>query len=210
MRTLVTRPGALTVAYRRKQRMRYVPPVTLFIFITIVAFLVTTAVEHLYLSLGWDQNVVRQDLVIKGTVGWDDILRAFENAYVLERLTLYGPKFFFIIAPFFGLFLHVFLHRNKDVTVVDHLVFSMHFHSFFFVVVLIIDFIPEKVRIADHVFLGLMGVCAAYLVLAIRQVYALRLMPAVLVAGATGLLYVLFFFLVLALVIYLILLQQVA
>src|SRR5690349_6105601 len=48
-KTLVTlwfKPGVLTQAYLQKQRMRFIPPISLYIFITAVFFLVMFSVKH--------------------------------------------------------------------------------------------------------------------------------------------------------------------
>ncbi len=38
-KTLITCPGALAIAYHQKQRMRYVPPINLYIFLSVVFFI---------------------------------------------------------------------------------------------------------------------------------------------------------------------------
>src|ERR1044072_8511954 len=40
VKALLTKPGKLTVAYWNKQRMRYIPPVSLYIFLSAVFFLI--------------------------------------------------------------------------------------------------------------------------------------------------------------------------
>ncbi|HRO42310.1 MAG TPA: DUF3667 domain-containing protein [Flavipsychrobacter sp.] len=207
IRQLVTHPGALTIAYKSKQRMRYVPPVSLFIFITIATFILTAFLEYLYISMGWDTGFSKQDIVINGSVGWDDVVAGFDNAYVLDKLELYGPKIFFVLAPFFGLLLKVFLFTKKDFLLSHHIVFSMHFHCFFFVVMLLCDLIPDNSALSDYALTAGFAACGIYLILALKNVYRLKALPALLIGSVISFVYFLLFLAAFMFAVYLVLLQ---
>lgn len=47
------------------------------------------------------------------------------------------PKSFFILLPFFALLLYLFYFRHK-ILYIDHIIFSIHFHSFSFLLILVL------------------------------------------------------------------------
>lgn len=46
LKALMTRPGQLTRAYQQKKRQRYIPPISLYIFVSITFFLLFSLLEH--------------------------------------------------------------------------------------------------------------------------------------------------------------------
>lgn len=109
---LIVRPGALTTEYMVGRRARYIPPLRMFIFLSILFFL----------TIGWsgagrDGQTPLEN--IQDQVFWDNFF-----ASVL-------PKLFFILLPLFALLVHLF-YRDPVPTFVKPFIFSAHFHGFVF------------------------------------------------------------------------------
>lgn len=178
-------PGLLTTAYWEEKRMRYIPPISLYIFVSFVFFLVSSlipdkevkntpvptktytfgkgakatinkadpdkagVIQFNYDSatasgttkqidsaghLGNDNfNVHVQEATI---FGWD-IGKAMHkrpqmSEYVLEQFKHLYPKLFFFLIPFMALMLKILFVRRKDLFYVNHVIFSLHYHAFWF------------------------------------------------------------------------------
>ena len=67
--------------------------------------------------------------------GNDEIQHAF-----VEKFQHNSPKIFFFLLPFFAFLLHLFF-RKKGYYYVDHLIFSIHFHSVLFIAASISRFV---------------------------------------------------------------------
>lgn len=113
LKPLLVRPGELTLEYMRGRRARYIPPLRLFIFLSVLFFLVV--------GTGRSPAPESEDELLREQVFWDNFF-----ASVL-------PKLFFLFLPLFALLVHV-LHREKGGTFVKPFIFSAHFHSFVFLV----------------------------------------------------------------------------
>ena len=107
VKPLLMKPGFLTNEFIIGRRARYISPVRLYLFISILFFLL----------LGWLGGSSTQ--VVANTDDWDHF---FES---------YLPKLFFVLLPLFALVLHLLFIRNKRSYVV-HFVHAIHFHSFVF------------------------------------------------------------------------------
>jgi len=109
---LVVRPGELTTEYMLGRRSRYIPPLRMFIFLSILFFL----------AIGWsgagrDGQTPLES--IQDQLFWDNFF-----ASVL-------PKLFFVLLPLFALLVHLF-YRDPAPTFVKPFIFSAHFHGFVF------------------------------------------------------------------------------
>lgn len=105
---LLFRPGFLTKEYFIGHRVRYIPPLRLYIFISILFFLL------LNLFSGTSNEVLLTE-----DQDWNQL---FET---------YLPKLFFALLPLFALILLPLYLRSKA-SFIKHFVFSLHFHSFLF------------------------------------------------------------------------------
>ncbi|MBK7946182.1 MAG: DUF3667 domain-containing protein [Flavobacteriales bacterium] len=113
LKPLLLKPGELTLEYMRGRRQRYIPPVRLFIFLSVLFFLV----------VGWGKAAALdgEDELLREQLFWDNFF-----ASVL-------PKLFFLFLPLFAALVHL-LHREKGGSFVKPFIFSAHFHSFVFLV----------------------------------------------------------------------------
>lgn len=143
IKTLLFRPGALSLAYWRQQRMRYISPISLYIFISAIYFgfiiLFLPLQEKRALQRGKDiANYMQVNVASTQTKGTSVASRNIDMqdpamfSTVLEKIYHIFPKLFFFLIPVSALFLKLLFLKRRDIYFVDHLVFSIHFHSFFF------------------------------------------------------------------------------
>ncbi|MBK9175730.1 MAG: DUF3667 domain-containing protein [Flavobacteriales bacterium] len=148
--------GQLTLEYMRGRRARYIPPLRLFIFLSVLFFLVV--------GTGRSPAMDGEDELLREQVFWDNFF-----ASVL-------PKLFFLFLPLFALLLHA-LHREKGGTFVKPFIFSAHFHSFVFLVFggygllsrLLVRW--DLVAVNQVLVLALLLWALAYLYLALRRAF---------------------------------------
>lgn len=174
LRPLLLKPGELTLEYMRGRRARYIPPLRLFIFLSVLFFLV----------VGWGRATVPEgeEELLREQVFWDSFF-----ASVL-------PKLFFLFLPLFAGLVHL-LHREKGGTFVKPFVFSAHVHSFVFLVFgaygLVSRLLARGGLVAvNQVLIAVLLLWAlAYLYLALRRAYRRRTGPQVLAYAALLALY---------------------
>jgi hypothetical protein len=108
---LLVRPGVLTDEYMKGRRARYIAPLRMFIFLSILFFLV----------IGWSGgaggNMAPEDL--QDHFFWDNFF------------TSILPKLFFLFLPLFALLVHL-LYQERPRNFVKPFVLSAHFHAFVF------------------------------------------------------------------------------
>lgn len=115
---LLFQPGFLTNAFLSGKRVRYIPPLRMYIFISLAFFLVLSLLGDSSIRVESEQQL------------WDN----FFGSYL--------PKVFFVLLPIFAFLLWLLYIRQKK-TFVRHFVFSLHFHSFLFVVTLFYLMVSE-------------------------------------------------------------------
>lgn len=111
---LLWRPGFLTTEYTEGRRARYIPPLRMFIFLSILFFLI----------FGWGASSHAGQVQVdelEDTLFWD---RFFSNIL---------PKLFFLFLPLLALVLSLF-YPDKPRSLVKPFIFSAHFHAFVFLV----------------------------------------------------------------------------
>lgn len=59
LKALITRPGKLTLAYQQKKRQRYIPPISLYIFVSITFFLLFSLTSHSIVNI---QGTPQEDI----------------------------------------------------------------------------------------------------------------------------------------------------
>lgn len=154
VKTLCTKPGALAVAYRNKQRMRFVPPMSLYIFTVVGYFILSTLVLDIYSLAGIHDDTAATK--IETTEAAEGIRRVNNKVlnekaknkliHVLEhsdeydpKVTKMAPKLFFIMVPVLAFFISLFFLGHKDYSFLDHAVFSFHLYTLLFFVLFIAD-----------------------------------------------------------------------
>ena len=135
---LLFRPGFLTNEFLQGKRVTYIPPLRMYIFISIVFFLALSL-------LGGNENELASEQAF-----WDQ----FFGAYL--------PKVFFILLPIFAFLLWLLYIRRKS-SFIRHFVFALHFHSFLFIVTLFYLLLSEL--LAQFNLIGINQVVSSILVL---------------------------------------------
>jgi hypothetical protein len=105
---LVFNPGFLTREFFAGKRATYIPPLRMYLFVSIMFFLILS-----WLTPSSDEQFTEEAF-------WDD----FFGSWL--------PKLFFILLPAFAGILWALYFRKKESYLV-HFIFSLHYHSFLFV-----------------------------------------------------------------------------
>lgn len=144
---LLFKPGFLTDEFFAGRRVRYIPPLRLYIFISIVFFLILSF---------WGDNSLDE---------------------AVDRLiNVYFPRLFFILLPVFaGILQLLYIKRVRNFA--RHFLFSVHYHAFLFlagiVYLLISEVLGDMHLIIVNQILALLFTLAylVYLFAAMRKVY---------------------------------------
>ena len=231
MAALVARPGKLTVAYWNKQRMRYIPPVSLYLFISVVFFLVYTALpskqaENVkFIAKNTDSvlanaeaeapiagksiiHSMRQKIDKIDTTGKNDSVNKAEQAMadvmvrnmerdkkeMKEKVIHMLPKVFFFLIPLMGLVLLLLFMRRKELNYVSHVIFALHYHTFWFTVMLLKQLYRfHKGQEVVAVIAALLSI--VYFVIALKKTYGIGWLKSFGYSVIVAAVYILFFFL---------------
>lgn len=159
IKPLLFKPGALTAEYEAGRRVRYISPLRLYIFVSILFFLL----------LAWRGDSPNLPTDIPSDAGmWN----AFFDVYL--------PRLFFFLLPIFAL-ITKFLFRRLKLSYVSHLVFALHFHSFVFIVLIAYQLL-SRIFAAYQLFTVNAVLLSAvllwfliYLIIALKRVFKRRL-----------------------------------
>ena len=204
-------PGKLTVAYMQKQRMRYIQPVSLYIFISAVFFLLSLVTDNNWVIVNdkkaaqTETQTKRPNLyTISSKKGDSSTVNRFIDNKVAKIQEKYGdtgtfmnekinhnlPKIFFFMIPVMALILKLLFFRRKDVFFVDHAIFSLHYHSFWFSLFIITEF-PLPMLIKNILMPVLIVVAGYYMIAALHTVYQINWWKSILKSVVLGISYTL-------------------
>jgi len=152
VRPLLIKPGFLTNEFMSGRRVRYIPPLRMFIFISIIFFLFLGSVE-----------------------GALNLERSEEARFLDSFFNTWFPRLFFLLLPLFAFFLYL-LFRKPGRFYLMHFIFSVHYHAFTFflltIMVILIDYIfPTSVFLSQWSLLITLFILQVYLLIALRKVY---------------------------------------
>lgn len=136
---LVFKPGFLTAEYLAGRQKSYIKPITMFVLVNLIFFLVV----HRMGMLNWDLEGVTagphaafaKKLVAEKIATQQVSAEAFE-AHFNQVLKHNQKSMFFFLIPLFGAALKIFYLRQRRYYV-EHLIFSIHFHSYFLIFVVL-------------------------------------------------------------------------
>jgi hypothetical protein len=160
LRLLLTRPGELTVQYLRGRRRHYVLPLRLYLTVSVLVLLLMRAVTHVNVNpadLPADSHRMPNvqlrlglgEAGLRNGVFFCDRLPAWMCSNLQQRLDLepqalarqvrtLGERFLgqvgaamFVLLPSFALWLRL-AYRNRRLHYTEHLVFALHLHAFWF------------------------------------------------------------------------------
>lgn len=158
VRPLFIQPGFLTLEFLSGKRVSYIPPLRLFIFSSIIFFLLLSL-----LAGGADTESIK---VGSEDYYWD---RFFES---------WLPKLFFVLSPLFSLLLALFFRKDK--WALKHFIFSVHYHATIFCIGSVYLMISWLLAIYSLQFVNLLMVLLivvyllVYLFIALKKVYHQR------------------------------------
>lgn len=211
LKLLLLKPGALTREYLDGRRRRYVLPLRLYLTISVIVLLLLRALA--VVDYGVDPKLIEAKVprMVKielgiGSAGLENgkffctglptwlcgrLQQRFdtEPRQVLRELTRVGERLLanlgatmFVLLPSFALWLTL-VYRNRRLRYTEHLVFALHLHAFWFVMLglslIDVGWITAAAALA----------VPAYTLLAMRRVYAGRWGPRLLRAALVGTLY---------------------
>ncbi len=177
------RPGRLTREFNEGRRRRYMSPVRLYLFISLVMFAsasigfrVSTTLEPLDSETkvvavpsaseleGWQPEnpfgrALKQRLVELDSMPGD------QAAIELIKGTLeHSPVVMFCLLPVYAMLLQIVFIRTRWLYV-DHLVFALHVHSVWFLCITLALFVPDELAVA------LVCIAPVYTLLALQHAY---------------------------------------
>jgi len=134
IRYLLFSPARLTKTYLSGKRNLYVPPVTLYIFISFITFFIPSMLpdkvgekqENAIVTTAEEQKSNDEDDEDDKLV---EIAEKFNKEKFLESLSHDFPKAIFLYMPVFAFWLWLF-HNKKKWYYFDHGIFTLHYFSF--------------------------------------------------------------------------------
>jgi hypothetical protein len=213
MKVLWFSPGKLTLAYWNKQRMRYIPPISLYIFVSAVFFLIffiipkNKATHAVVYDSHTDSAKASQITFTYGSKSWTKSIgdsvkkkeftgvskdKKIDPKEVEERALHLLPKVFFFMIPLMGFVLFLMFYRRKELTYVNHIIFALHYHSFWFSVMLleVLYQYDAGAAVVNFIFYLL---SALYFVVALRNVYKISWARSVSYSAIVAICYLIFF-----------------
>lgn len=210
-------PGTLTLAYWKKQRMRYLPPISLYIFISVVYFLIaftfakyhSTHVSNIVKTMVTDSTGTATNITIDSlhkVAGSSEPGNHFSKfikektediasehrmpvaKYLREKTWHTVPKMMFFMIPVLAWLLKIRFYRRAQLHFVDHAIFAFHTHSFWFSIRLF-SLIDIHPVINIIVNTAFYSIFFIYMVRALMRVYEIQVVNAALTLMAITIFY---------------------
>ena len=197
LKALIIKPGSLTQLYWSGKRVPYVPPVRLYIMISILFFFTLSvamhdsrdrdqdkpSVELTYHSVksselrGLDSRQIDSVMIARG------IPRSAVSRYMLDQLSKIGSEgiqsfmtmmiknvsyMIFILMPLFGWLVYV-MHIRLNRYFIECAVFSVHYHGFIFMMLFLLLLVSMWFTIQIYTFLAVLLLFPTYLGLALKR-----------------------------------------
>jgi len=153
---LVFKPGFLSTEYLIGKRVSYIPPLRLYIFISIIFFIVFKLSNPFSGTVLNKEQVMSQDMI----------------DYFLDN---HWHKVFFVLLPLFAFIVYLF-YRKSEKNFLTHFIFSLHFHSFLFILlsayVLTTTYLTSQLYFMNNVLFFAMVICfSIYLFRSLQVVF---------------------------------------
>jgi hypothetical protein len=196
LKYLLFKPGLLTEKFNIGQRASYVPPFRLYVFISLIFFfMLAISPNTVQVDLNTPETMAKMDPEEREAIAQLDSLRtevaqraeqqlgkdlgallekaqgkSIDTKLLRDKMIKNTSFLMFLLMPLFGYLLYLF-YRKLGRNYVEHLMFSIHVHSFFFILfsiyLALAFFLPHDTDIFPVVVL----VTAAYVYLAMLRVY---------------------------------------
>lgn len=202
LRSLLVAPGRMTRDYNDGARHRFVPPFRLYLLVSLLLFFTLNVVgfqvtsydgDIAQIQSGYEQPEVPFSFYFDPDSDlspiYSDKMRYLSNRMeeVNQRFVNAFSQAMFILLPFFALYLRLLLFDQKR-SIVQHLIFSLHFHIFFFLACTLAVFgyvVLASENWAFFVILCYLG----YLIISLRNAYTLSFVRTVLTAAGVAVLH---------------------
>lgn len=189
VRPLLWQPGFLTNEYLDGRRSRYIPPLRLYVFISVSFFFLLSLMSA---NLPWAQpnnapavniqtpqeiqkKISKEPAFVQNLVRHGLLLRSNPHAFwsgLISKL----PTVMFVLLPLFALVLKLLYIRRRRYYV-EHLIFSLHYHALVFLAAILFLAVYEAAEhfgwtsINNHLGFAIWLYLTAYLIVAMRRVY---------------------------------------
>jgi len=190
MRTLkfiFAKPGKITYEHNQGVRNSFIPPLRLYLFVSLILFVSLNLAGYtassntapsdfdyqnyvqpevpfsFYLDMDSDETRIYRDKLDYLANRMDDVNQGYVNAI---------SQAMFLLLPFFAIYLKLLLLDKKQ-TIVQHIIYALHFHIFLFIAGLFLILLYKIYESMIWVF-SLWGVYALYLIISLKNAYQLH------------------------------------
>jgi len=195
LRVLFTRPGQLTRAYFTRPDGKYVQPLKLYFIINFLFFLITPMLNTPQFQVfNFSRDSLSAGNKLYQRMIQEQIQRSGISAGIHEErfdahLRYNQPAFVFLVIPLFALLLKLLVPRRYYI---EHLIFSLHYLSFFLVLLLLMTSLHRVLSLALKsvasasgvvqlvLFGGIVVGLFIYLVVATKAFYENSILPSIL------------------------------
>lgn len=138
VKLLVTKPGQLTKEFLEGRRVRYITPVRLYLTFSLVFFTLAAVLpgEPRTAAIQGDTKGLQGDTAFERKLIVQMQKAQKEGRKLSESVMHNLPRAAFVLMPIFGLLTWAF-YRKQQRYYIPHLYYSVHFHSFVFLVMCI-------------------------------------------------------------------------
>ena len=194
LRDLLIYPGRMTIHFNQNKRARYVSPIKFYIFVSFIFFLLYSvekkrerreelfnAPSGVVFDISADstsKQAIESEFAEQANDGWMEKqvkqqIKKFDRkefaSMLSEKIDENIPRLMFLLMPLFALLLKL-IFRKKKWFYVEHLVLSIHWHTFFFMVSLLLVAISLIFRVDVPGPISLI-IFTAFTLLSFRRVY---------------------------------------
>ena len=214
LRTLLTRPGALTDQYLAGKRNSYSPPFRSYLVISILYFVIASVFDtsaSRVVNPGGREMQASDCAQIAANPGWalrfvpdleGSCVRALSNGgrALNEAMQNHLPKVMFVVLPLVAL-VQFWIYRRQRSMYLENLVFVLHFQSFYYLVstfalllaAAIAALAGSRARIGEFFEFAIYVWSVVYLFIAMRRVYRASVLKTVLGLAALAVSYMIFY-----------------
>jgi hypothetical protein len=183
LKLLFTRPGFLTKQYLEGKRVRFIHPLRLFFFVTIIMVILANMYYKKYEQVIKDEKIrITSDSTNRpqekfSTLDMDKMDATGKRfitgtSVAFDRVSHYLKYISFFLLPVYALGFRM-LYARRGYYYVDHLVHTIHLQSFAYIVLSLLLLIPLYLLPSSRSWFAevLIGVTALYIVLSLRYLY---------------------------------------
>lgn len=207
LKTLISKPGQLSVDYVEGRRVKYMKPIQFFLVVNLLFFFLIIG-NNMY-SLGLDNYVTYRPFINYNTVQTvNEKLKNKKLSYAEfresfnEKIIADSKEYIFLFVPFYGLVFFIFLFWKKTFFV-EHLIFATHFMAFVLLLIFVTFYLVSlpvsliaKIGYSENID-NILSTCIAagiaiYTAIAVRRYYQAHIVWSLVVAGFIGSTYFIF------------------